>query len=240
MSYYSSIAQYSRIPFGVFDPESISGLIAWYDASDSSTLTFGTGSAVSGFADKTSEGNDLSQGSATLQPAQVTASQNGLDVLRFDGTDRIKRTTFTGGVESQANTIIIALLPDSGTGSTEIYIDGGEVDAERHAIFQNGSDNYAIFTDSSAASTTTRDTSFVVLGAIFDGSSSLLYRNAVEILSGSSPGTNPMNGVTLGANGNGGGGAAYDLGEVWIYDNDIGTTNLVAAMNGMMNKWGVS
>ena len=59
---------------------------AWFDASDASTIT-SSGGAVSQWNDKSGNGRNATQGTGSEQPALVSAAQNGLDVLRFDGAD---------------------------------------------------------------------------------------------------------------------------------------------------------
>ncbi len=58
--------------------------ISWVDASDESTITE-SGGNVSQIDDKTSNGNDLSQGTGSRQP-ETGQTLNGLNVLTFDHT----------------------------------------------------------------------------------------------------------------------------------------------------------
>jgi hypothetical protein len=68
-----------------FNPKSISGLAAWYDAADSSTISTATG--VSEWRDKSGNSYHLSQSVANNQPATGTRTVNGLNGLNFDGTN---------------------------------------------------------------------------------------------------------------------------------------------------------
>jgi hypothetical protein len=65
---------------GGFDPKSISGLVGWYDASDTSTLTL-SGSNVTAFADKSDYGYDLTN--AVSNSAVSGATVNGLNAVTF-------------------------------------------------------------------------------------------------------------------------------------------------------------
>ena len=69
-----------------------SSLALWLDASDSSTITL-NGSTVSAWADKSSNGYDMSQGTAANQPAYVTNALDGKPVIRTDGNDRLDNIT---------------------------------------------------------------------------------------------------------------------------------------------------
>ena len=69
-----------------FNPKSISGLYAWYDAADATTITQGTG--VSAWADKSGNGRTCSQATGANQPAYVLAGQNGKNVIDFASSSK--------------------------------------------------------------------------------------------------------------------------------------------------------
>lgn len=69
-----------------FDPKSISGLTAWWDASDSSTITAVSG-AVSVWTDKSGLGRTLYQGTAANRPATGTRTIGGKNAFDFDGSN---------------------------------------------------------------------------------------------------------------------------------------------------------
>lgn len=62
-----------------------SGLVAWYDAADRATITDAGAGAVSAWTDKSGNGYTLTE--ATNRPTTGTRSQNGLNVIDFDGTN---------------------------------------------------------------------------------------------------------------------------------------------------------
>jgi hypothetical protein len=78
-----------------FNPKSISGLAAWYDASDASTLTIATG--VSQWRDKSGNGRTLRQSTGNNQPLSTNRTLNGKAVLDFDGTNDVLSYVDTGG-----------------------------------------------------------------------------------------------------------------------------------------------
>jgi hypothetical protein len=61
---------------------------AWFDASDASTITE-SGGDVSQWDDKSGNSHSLTQGTASNQPTTGTRTVNGLNVIDFDGDDRI-------------------------------------------------------------------------------------------------------------------------------------------------------
>jgi hypothetical protein len=58
----------------------------WLDASDAATVTEISG-AISQWDDKSTNGRNATQATAVNQPGYVLAEQNGLNVVRLDGTD---------------------------------------------------------------------------------------------------------------------------------------------------------
>ena len=73
-----------------FNPRSIVGLYAWYDASATSSVTLNSGN-VSEWRDLSGGGRHLSQGTAAQQPAYTNAGQNGKNCLTFSAAGSGKR-----------------------------------------------------------------------------------------------------------------------------------------------------
>lgn len=71
-----------------FQPTDIAGCQLWLDASDASTFTFGSGTAVSQWNDKSGNTNHVSQSTAGQQPTR-SGTINGLSSIVFDGSDDI-------------------------------------------------------------------------------------------------------------------------------------------------------
>jgi len=77
---------------GGFNPKSIAGLALWLDASDLSTIQVATG--ASEWRDKSGVGSKkFIQDNGNDQPATGTDTMNGLNVLRFDGSDDFMTAT---------------------------------------------------------------------------------------------------------------------------------------------------
>jgi hypothetical protein len=58
----------------------------WFDAADTTTITESSGS-VSQWNDKSGNGKNVVQANGAAQPTTGTTTQNGLNVISFDGTD---------------------------------------------------------------------------------------------------------------------------------------------------------
>jgi hypothetical protein len=74
-----------------FSPKTLTGLLVWMDANDSSTYTIATG--VSEWRDKSGNGRSFIQGVGNNQPIISATKQNGKSLLEFDGgNDQLQAT----------------------------------------------------------------------------------------------------------------------------------------------------
>lgn len=102
-----------------FNPKSISGLYAWYDAADASTITQATG--VSSWADKSGNGRTCSQAAGANQPAYVLAGQNGKNVIDFASSSKSMTTNGTAWALSPTNTMFWAFRFPNTAASAAAY-----------------------------------------------------------------------------------------------------------------------
>ena len=68
-----------------FLPTNLTNLALWLDASDTASITHVAG-AVSQWNDKSGNNNHALQSSAAAKPTTGTRTQNGLNVIDFDGS----------------------------------------------------------------------------------------------------------------------------------------------------------
>lgn len=101
-----------------FSPKQLSNLKLWLDASDTSTISL-SGSNVTQWNDKSGNGYNFSQGTATRQPQSGTRTQNGKNILNFDGGDILVSTntaaTWNFLHNASKATIFMALVADTTT-----------------------------------------------------------------------------------------------------------------------------
>jgi len=77
-----------------FDPTSISDLVVWLDASDTSASNImESGGLVSQWSDKSGLGNHVTQGTGSLQPITNSVTINSLNAIDFDGVDDLLNNT---------------------------------------------------------------------------------------------------------------------------------------------------
>jgi len=110
--------------------------IAWYDASDASTLTL-SGSDVTQWDDKKNS-NDLTV--ATGSPA-LGATLNSLNTVDFDGTDLLSKSAATYVGASGYNYAIMVVDPDGG--SDQFFFSYGVTDVGGETFSATTNDNSA-------------------------------------------------------------------------------------------------
>jgi hypothetical protein len=233
---------------GVFNPLSITGLVAWYDLSDATTLYTDAGTTlvtadadpIYQVNDKSGSGNHITQATEGLRPAYKVNIQNGLSAALNDGDavwDNARNFTAT-----QPTTIIIATTP--GAASACGIVDGY---GTRQLVGINATPNWQLFagTGPIVGGTPVGGTDYI-LAAQFNGASSFLYANggtaAVSGDAGSAAlgdSTNPSIAVfsdnaTAEMPNN-----SY-LYEVLIYDAGLTLAQINQVANYLSTKWGVT
>jgi hypothetical protein len=83
-AYLGNKVVYNSAP-APFLPTDIAGCQLWLDAADATTISIGTG--VSQWNDKSGNTRNAIQATAASQPAYITAGKNGLNLVRFDGSN---------------------------------------------------------------------------------------------------------------------------------------------------------
>jgi hypothetical protein len=75
-----------------FSPADIANLQAWYDAADTATISV-SGTAVTQWNDKSANGYNVTQGTGARRPTSGVNTQNGKNVISFDGNDLLQAAT---------------------------------------------------------------------------------------------------------------------------------------------------
>lgn len=114
-----------------FSPRSISGLAAWYDASNASSITL-NGSTVSQWNDLSGNGQHQVQGTASLQPTYSATNANGKPALTTTGTQWMQASAFAS---SSAATVFLVWKISSASGTPFIWQRGAVNDV--HSFLMN-------------------------------------------------------------------------------------------------------
>jgi hypothetical protein len=158
-----AVKQLAARKAGGWSPLDLPGLVAWWDASDTSTIT-ASGSDVTAWADKSSNGLDLAAEDAT-KPKTGLVTQNGLNVLSGFATGTNMRLSSSASIQDGTQTWYVACKASDVTGRSPVSLGPRTTGGISLAPYLNATGNrFRMFqggTEISAANTTTLP--FVIL-----------------------------------------------------------------------------
>ena len=210
-------------------------MVAWWDFSDSSTITKDGSDRVSQVDDKSGNDYHLTQSTSGDQPLWVSADQNGYDVLNFVG-DRWMEVSFSA-VSQPITTAGAFVVPDNGNltvweGDTS---GRGRLRTVTLADESMGINSGSLLT--SAAQSGLYET-WSYMTAIYNSSSSKIYINGSEEASGDC-GTNAQAGFKISTEGGVGGYANQKMGEIVCYNKVVSGTELSDLETYLADKWDI-
>lgn len=123
-----------------WSPLALDSSLAWYDASDSTTITHASG-AVSGLADKLGT-SDMVQATSGKRPLSgVVGNQiNGLNTIAFDGTDDVLKTATNPFGPSISNAMLMGVFNIGTITSSSLFslTSSNSARWQSHAPFSDG------------------------------------------------------------------------------------------------------
>jgi hypothetical protein len=162
-------------------------LKAWYDFSDTATITESAG-AVSQVNDKSGNANHITQATAGAKPTTGTQTLNSLNVLVFDGGDDLNKTTGTSLPSANPGAMLFVLrLYTSGTsgGLTWITQNGASTgdncslgrDVGNTGAWGNGTNNS---TTTAATYADSDNTNWHLSGGVYTTASRIIYQDGTS------------------------------------------------------------
>lgn len=177
------------------------------------------------------------QGNYTLTGGSPTLVQdvlNGQPAVRFDGSSDYLSVSFTSA-ESQPNTIFIVGVSPAASGSNP-FIDGSSMSG-RHVVYW-ASSNWAIYGGETNVDGST-DSGSNLFTAIFDGASSVIREDGAQTGSGN-PGSNGLDGITLGAYADQSTFGEVDILEVVPCNTRLSPSEIDAEEQRLADKYGIT
>jgi hypothetical protein len=228
-----------------FNPRTIAGIEAWWDAADSSKVTLDSG-RVATFADKSGKGRDATNNtSGSTQPQYITGGVNGRNSIRLVTADNT-RLGFSSFAIPASHTVFGAFTrPTAGTRSGMISNNSASPN-DRYALHWFTDNNSyqksnAGFTSHGTASNATG--TFLVTTRRTGTTSQLMRRNG-SVLSNVTSGTGVTNAVSgdwdsLGVAGSG---QFFngDLCEIIVYSAALTDSQVTIVERYLAAKWGVT
>jgi hypothetical protein len=207
----------------------------WLDASDPSSITKDSNGLVSQWNDKSGNGHHATQSTESLKPISGTATINGNNALKFDGTDdRLENSSLTTG---QPFSVFAVIKDDISSGSFRTWW-SGDSGATRSFLQNSNGNNRSMWADSylyNGSSTTNNE----IWTAEFNGSSSVLYVDGTAGTTGN-VGDNSINGFWIGEEN----GSNYPnwnglIGEILIFDAILSEADRQKVEGYLAQKWGL-
>lgn len=184
-------------------------------------------SGTSSVADQTGNGYDLS-GSYT----GPTATINGMQAGTFDGIDDYLSATFSELPQPNMIFAVAAAQADD----TSSLIDGTTSNGRNQIVLDVG--DWGIFAGNTPVSGSDADQNPHVLSALFDGSSSYMRVDGTQDLSGD-PGSDGLNGISVGEYPIGDDHGAWNVGEILVYPQDKSGIQTDVEQY-LADKWGIA
>jgi hypothetical protein len=128
-----------------FTPRNISGLAAWWDASDAASITTVSG-RVSQWNDKSGNGVHATQSTANNRPENTSATLNGRAVMTFDGSNDIMSFTGTARTDETQFVVVRNNMVASAVSNQQILGDASSGFGVTAVIKNDGSTNSDVFT----------------------------------------------------------------------------------------------
>lgn len=215
-----------------FNPKSISGLAAWYDFNDASTVTLATG--IVSVTDKSGNGRNLAQAVGNNQPLWVSGAVNGKYAARFDGSNDSLGTSFT--FAQPITLFVVGKFNTTTNGQT--MIDGAT--GNRMRVFVNSTTQIGYYAGLQV-NVDTAVTSWHVHEVVFNGVDSRIGIDRASTTTATSLGTLSPGGIVLGNFGLGGGApASCDIAHVIAYGRALSATEAAPVRKWLAGSYGIT
>lgn len=215
-----------------FNKDTVAGLVSWHDASDAPTVIL-SGTNVTGWYDKALTGKNMVVDTAS--PTYVTAYQNGLNAILFNGSNQALQYDMAD--IPQPYTRVIAFKSTNwGTGGTQIITGGPSYTGEIGKL--NGNTNLVIYSGATLTYGSLANTTPYIVIAVFNGASSSIRVNGGTPVTGNA-GASALTGVNMGVE--------YGVGNWWqgygfenmVYTGAMSTADQDKIFTYLNNKWAV-
>jgi hypothetical protein len=219
----------------------------WLDAADPATRTV-SGTAVSEWRDKSGNGRHAGQGTATAQPAVAAAAMHGLDVIRFDGSDRLQTAAFSAVPAGSSDVSLVTVhrvLATSGYGTVVGNYPSGNLQMMYGFAVAPYVNPWGLWLNTQVPSTPTPSTAVTgrtyLTGAVRAGGQITMFTGASQTNVASN--TQSLGGATawsLGANTAGGEFGTVDIAETIVVPSALGTVDRQRLEGYLAHKWGLT
>lgn len=231
----------------------------WLDAADTSTITE-SGGAVSQWSDKSGNGRHVTQATAANQPTTGSATQNGRNVLSFDGGDRLVASTAATWtflhdgtdhaiwiVSRRPSSVAAAgLIATTDAGGSRLGLFVIQTDTlYQHLLY--GQLNVVTVNNNPTVSTANWQVGQIIADP---DNATAANRSRIRVNAGAEQtastatggvsGTAPNHAITIGSYGGGGNPLTGDIAEVVIVPSVPSTAQIASMRSYLADKWGIT
>lgn len=225
----------------------MSGLVAWYDFSNSTYLTL-AGSAITQALDRSGSSNDTAvQGTAAARPTVSTNQQNGLQTATFDGGDFLNPPSALYSLANGDNTAFVVAKRNTEDGAAKQIFSFGTspAGANRYNLAYNTTSGSIAFRCNTAAGALSNNgntnTNYQLITAFRSGvTQSLQVNNGTPATNSGATSNSDVGAASIGAISiansfflTGG------IGEMLFYNRALSATEIVQNNRYLLNKWGL-
>jgi hypothetical protein len=226
-----------------FNPKSISGLSAWYDASNAASITL-NGSTVSQWSDLSGNGRHQVQGSASLQPNYNATGLNGKGTLTTTGTQWTQSSAFATPAAGKY-TVFLVVKSDNLGGLPAFFQRGAVNDA--HSLLITPTNTWAARRSSGnqgayAVSPSIAQSVFYILTLVFRSDLSRIFVGSTQGTDNTATVTAPSGNkvLTLFALDSSYQSGQPGLAEFIYYSDELSAADQSKVRSYLSKKWGVT
>jgi hypothetical protein len=229
----------------VFTPVDISGLAAWYDATDFSFVTKDGSNLVSNWGDKSSGGNNATATSDD-RPLLQANEQNSLPTINFDGSQQMDLPSGLFSIPNGNSTLFIVSQRASESGGAETIINLSDgTAADFFIIYAAVAGSVTYKSRDGAGGTVTNTGNTLTNYNIFRGRRSgttqaLAVNGGTEVTNASGVSSAGIDSGDIGASNNDNLLLTGNVGEIIIYNTSLSTANILLVETYLANKWGLA
>jgi hypothetical protein len=244
----------------------VSGYKAWYDASDTGTITV-SGSNVTQWNDKSANGLNLVQATSAKQPLSGTRTQNGKNMIDYDGSNDLLSSNAAASAwkfltDATGSTVFVTMFCDTSSADRVMFdvANGSIANVASYSWLINSNDtgNFGKGTDNpsgyswfiSATNQTFSDNAAQTWSVVSDPTNATaanrvkIYKNlsldsTTNAQTGTSSTSNPAQPLNVGGYVNYSGSFDGGICEILIYDSILSAGDVSDNQSYLANKWGV-
>jgi hypothetical protein len=231
---------------GSYSPP-VAGFSLWLDASDASTFTYSSGTAVSQWNDKSANARNFTQATTSNQPSRISNLQNGLPGVRFwqGGADTfrwLERSSYDWA--ASASTVFVVVQSSSTTAYQAIW--AAKTSSGLSYAISGATGKYALFKSAVtpyeynlAPTVSNADVAVWKSAGISSGSATVtFYKNGTQASSTqTATGLSTSTIAQLGANNANESVQGY-ICEVLVYPSQLNDTDRTSVETYLKVKWG--